>query len=86
MQDLFRAFPPSSAPYHQLFLAFIERFWTTIFEQRRFAFSNPSLVREALAQAHQVPVERRVKAILRAIRLGVTWRPDVVTMAWLNTD
>jgi hypothetical protein len=86
MQTLFLAFPPSSATYRQLFLVFVECFWTATFDQRRFGFSNPALVEEALAQARQVPVERRVKAILRAIRLGVTSRADAGTTAWLDTD
>src|SRR5205823_2673577 len=69
MQTLFHAFPPKSATHRQLFLPFIERFWTATFDQRRFGFSNPSLVEEALAQARQVAVEHRVKTILRAISL-----------------
>jgi hypothetical protein len=86
MQTLFLAFPPNSATHRQVFLPFIERFWTATFDQRRFGFSNPSLVEEALAQARQVPVERRVKAVLRAIRLGVTSRADMATTAWLDAD
>jgi hypothetical protein len=86
MQTLFLAFPPTSAAHRQLLLPFIERFWTTTFDQRRFGFSNPSLVEESLAQARQVPLERRIKAILRAVRFGVTSRADVATTAWLNAD
>ena len=86
MQTLFLAFPPNSSAHRQLFLPFIECFWSAMFDQGQFGFSNPSLVEEALAQARQVPVERRVKAILRAIRLGVTSLADTATPAWLNTD
>lgn len=86
MQTLFLAFPPNSAVYRQILLPFIERFWTTTFDQRRFRFSNLSLVEESLAQARQAAVDCRVKAILRAIRLGVTNRADSATTVWLNTD
>jgi hypothetical protein len=86
MQALFLVFPPTSPRHRQLLLPFIERFWTTMFDQRRFAFSAPALVEESLAQARQVPFERRIKAILRAVRLGVTSRADAATTDWLNTD
>jgi len=67
-------------------LPFIERFWTNRFGQRRISFSNPSIVEESLTQACQAPVERRTKAILRAIRLGVTSRANTATSAWLTAD
>ena len=86
MRALFQCCPPNSARHRQLLLPFIERFWTNMIEQRPFGFRNPSVVGEALIQACQVPPDRRIKAILRAIRLGVTSRADGATTAWLNTD
>jgi hypothetical protein len=86
MPTLFFSFPPNSATHRQLLLPFIERFWTNRFEQRRFTFSNPSVVEELLNQARQVPLDRRIKAILRAIMLGVTSRADGTTSAWLNAN
>jgi hypothetical protein len=86
MQMLIQTFPPTSATYRQLLLPFIERFWATVVEQRPIQLSNPSLVQESLAQARMVPVEHRIKAILRAVRLGVTSRADAATTVWLNTD
>jgi hypothetical protein len=86
MRSLFQCCPPNSPRHRQLLLPFIECFWTTTFGQRRFGFGNPSAVEQALAQARQVPVERRVKAILRAVRLGVTSRADTATTEWLNSD
>lgn len=86
MRALFECCPPNQLVHRQLLLPFVERFWTGMFDQRRFGFSNPSVVEEALAQARQAPVEHRVKAILRAVRLGVTSRADGATTAWLNTD
>lgn len=86
MRVLFSYFPPDSAIHRQLFLPLIENLWVNSFEQRRFAFTTPTLVEESLTQARQMPVERRMKAILRAIRHGVTTRADVATTAWLNAD
>jgi hypothetical protein len=86
MQSLFHTFPPDSATHRQQLLPFVERFWTNMVEQRSFAFSNPSLVKEALRQARQEPAERRITAILRAIRYGVRSRADEPATAWLNTN
>jgi hypothetical protein len=86
MQSLFQAFPPTSATHRQLLLPFIELFWANEFEQRRFRFSHPCVVEAPLTQARQVPAEHRIKAILRAIRLGVTSRAAGTTTAWLNAD
>jgi hypothetical protein len=86
MRALFKCCPPNSARHRQLLLPFFERFWTHMIEQRPFRFGNPSFVREELIQARQAPPDRRIKAILRAVRLGLTSRADAATTAWLNTD
>jgi len=86
MTTLFSCFSPSSPLHQRLLLPFVERFWASRFEQRRFGFSNPSLVAESLRQARQTPPELRVKAIIRAIRMGVSSQADGPTTIWLNTD
>ena len=51
--------------------------------------NDPALQRmheEALAQARQAPVERRIKTILRAVSIGVTSRADTATTEWLNIN
>lgn len=86
MRSLFQCCPPDSPRHRQLLLPFIECFWRTMLSQRRFGFSMPSVVENAMAEACQAPVERRVIAILRAVRLGVTSRADTATTEWLNSD
>lgn len=86
MRALFQCSPPNSPRHRLLIMPFIEQFWTNMIEQRSFGFSNPSLVREAMIQARLAFPDHRIKAILRAIRLGVTSRADGADTAWLNTD
>ncbi len=86
MPALFECSRPNSPNHRLLLLPFVERFWSTTFERSRFLFRNPAIVADALAAAVQVPHARRVKAILRAIRLGVISQADGSTVTWLNTD
>jgi len=85
MEVLFGWFPPTSPTHRRLLLPFIERLWGTRLAQRRFTFRNPSTVEGKLNQARQESPEHRLKAILRAVTLGVVCRADTPTMNWLNT-
>jgi len=86
MQWLFSVCPPKSLMYRRVLLPFIECFWTYMIQQCRFRFSNPSLVEEAMTQALRTSAEHRVKAILRAVSIGVKCLADVAPMGWLNGD
>lgn len=86
MEGLFAWYPPDSPTHHQLLLPYIERFWTMAFCEARFQFRSPSLVETELAQARNSPASKRVRAILRAVRLGVNVRGLDQALLWLASD
>lgn len=57
--------------YRRCIVPFFLSYWMAAFEKRRFHFSAIRLVEEDLRQAQSLPVEQRVRAVLKAIALGL---------------
>jgi hypothetical protein len=86
MQRLCLWFPPGSAVHRLVLLPYVEGFWRRVVEQSRFYFSAPGLVAGAIGPALAAPEAERLKAILRAVRLGFfNLAPSLQTaLAWLS--
>lgn len=79
-------FPPNSETYRKVILPSVESFWTESFRSSRFHFHSPSLVEEQLLRAIQHEPSKRLRAILRAVHLGLTIRGIPDGVAWLQDD
>jgi hypothetical protein len=84
MEVLFAWMPPSWGSHRRLLLPYVEQFWGDRIARQRFSFRGPSAVEAALVQAKSVPQDQRVRAILRAVRVGVRVSAPEQTSAWLN--
>jgi hypothetical protein len=54
----------------ELFAPFVASFWRLSFTKRRFEFSNPRVVEQALLEIEQKPSEDLARSILKAVGLG----------------
>jgi hypothetical protein len=86
MQTLFAWYPPGSQTYEWLLLPYLESFWTSRFREARFQFRSPSLVEAELAQAVSRPPQERLRAILRAVRLGLNVSGLEDALHWLSRN
>jgi tetratricopeptide (TPR) repeat protein len=86
IETLFAWYPPGSQTYERLLLPYLEKFWTSRFREARFQFRAPSLVEAELAQAVSRPPQERLRAILRAVRLGVNVSGLEEALHWLSRD
>ena len=78
-----RQIPQQTTGYRLVVVPFFERIWTEILAHRRFSLRNPKSVARSLGEALAAPAERRVKAILNAVREGVRANGSL-NLAWLT--
>ena len=84
-QQLLAWFPSDSTVYRRFVLPFFEDFWRVHFADARFLFRAPAAVDEALAAARQLPDQDRLRAILRAVHIGVRVRGVERQLSWLSS-
>ncbi len=83
MEALFNWIPPNGTAHRQVLLPYIQEFWTNRIRER-FFFYTPTVVEAALTEARSVPETQRIRAILRAVRIGVWVKLPQQALDWLN--
>ena len=86
LQLIYEVYPPSSRGHRQIVLPFLERFWNVMLQERRFQFGMPTTVVAAFEEAVATTSERRGKAVIRSVRLGLTTSAGPAFLQWLNSD
>ena len=69
---------------YRLLLSYIVAFWKKRIDEQGFAFSVPRLVREEYNTACIAPAEKRLKAILKAVSIGVRVNIPTELLKWLS--
>ena len=64
--------------YRRCIVPFFLSYWQAAFEKQRFRFSAIRLVEEDVKLAQSLPVEQRVRSVLKAIALGLQIDTGVV--------
>ena len=70
IKSLLSWYPPESLTYRMILLPYVEDFWRRIVDQGRFLFDAPNLVVQPMMAASKSPEDRRVRAVLLAVRQG----------------
>jgi hypothetical protein len=71
MPTLASWYPPGSAVYRRLLLPFVEAFWTDALDKQRAFIRSPELVQGAFHEACEGPPAARLRAIFRALQIGI---------------
>lgn len=86
METVFSWYPPDSVVHAKLLLPYVDAYWRTIFQEKRFQFRSPSLVEQELANASAVKRPQRVRAILRAVKPAFSIGGLDDGLKWLERD
>jgi hypothetical protein len=84
MEALFTWAPPRWGVHRRLLIPYVEQFWGHRLARQRFSFCAPSAVEAALAEARMTSLDQRVRAVLRAVRIGAQVAIPGQCLAWLN--
>jgi tetratricopeptide (TPR) repeat protein len=84
---LIQRIPPGTAAYHRVLLPYVQEFWEGRVSSQAFRLSGPAQVRAGLQAANERPEADRIRAILAAVRTGVSLGsvPDQV-QTWLQGE